>query len=283
MKKTIVSICMVIAAYGLASYSAGNFTQDVSGLGLGQSCAQTTCHVGIGTSGDNNIVKVIDASGTNIANTAASWIPGSTYTIEVSIPTTNLRAGFQCLGTTFMTDSGVGIVSNTIMPNNINIWNAPVANRVYASHTLAGCTAVIMGGNATWRYVWTAPATNVGAIKFACAVNKSNADLSTAGDSIRIGTAILQQPTSLNFALPLKLALYPNPCISSATIVVAEPNSHYDYRIVDASGKEVLKQSILATNTIAINVDQLPQGNYIVHLQSASGRAYTAQLQKRAQ
>jgi hypothetical protein len=282
IRKRAVQLSALAAVIFLCSYGAGSFTSDVSGLGLGQSCAQVGCHEGTGTFGASNLpmVKVLNSSSVDIANTGTPYTPGSTYTIEVNHPAASARMGFQCLASTFMTDSGVGTVANTIMPTLINVFNAPTKNRVYTSHTLAGATGAIAGGVATWRYIWTAPSSNVGAIKFNVAINVSNGNFGTTGDSIKIGTYILQQPTGLSTQPHLAVSAYPNPCVNSLQVDAPSANSAYTYRIVNNAGQVLQQETTFATTSINISTASLASGQYHLHVQAQDGRAYTSEFIK---
>jgi hypothetical protein len=282
MKRRFIKLAALGAVIFLCSYGSGSFTTDVSGLGLGQSCAQVGCHEGIGTIGASNLpmVKVLNSNSVDIANSAIPYTPGSTYTIEVNHPAAGARMGFQCLTSTFMTDSGVGVVNNTLMPTLINVFNAPIMNRVYTSHTLAGATGAIVGGLATWRYTWTAPSVNVGAIKFNAAINVSNGNFATTGDTIKIGTYILQQPTGIAHHSIASLNVYPNPCVQMMRIEAPQDNQQYQYRIVNATGAIVQQHTVFATSSIAVNTEALVPGQYIVLVQGQDGKAYTKEFTK---
>jgi hypothetical protein len=280
MKNILLAATFVITIISLCSYSNGSFTSDYMGFGLGSSCAQIGCHVGIGTSGAQYpIAKIVGSNGVDLATTGNSWVMGETYDVEITAPASSSRVGFQALFTTFMTDSGVGNIANTVMPANIQIWASGVKNRNYISHTTTGMTAAVSAGIASFKFKWTAPSTNVGALKFAVTLNKSNANGNANGDSILQGNYVMQAPTTSvgisHHAAVKSLEIYPNPA-TDFILLNAEVN---EYAIYNLSGV-LVKAGKLHNSEKRIAIATLASGSYYLLAKDQKGQLSRAQFSK---
>lgn len=274
MKKIFYISLLAIATLALFSNSNGNFTADYTGTtGLGQSCAQVGCHEGIGTMGvDTNkiLVRVLDANNIDVN----SYTLNQQYTVEIKFKLHGAtKVGFQCTSLFGFSSNKAGVVSNTLMPANIQVYTDG-SGREYLSHTSTGGGAAVMSnGYAIWRYRWTAPSTSPQAIFFNVAVNRSNNDNTLNGDSIFVSTMkVLQLPTSTSsYSKNDQISLYPNPANTSLSIQT-DLNKIESYSIFDLQGRKVIPQTKMSTNTI--NISNLNKGNYILELKSGES-SYT--------
>jgi Secretion system C-terminal sorting domain len=281
MKNTLLTFGFLAAIIGLCSYSNGSFTSDYMGFGIGQSCAQIGCHEGIGTSGAQYpIAKIVGSNGVNLVSTGGSYIMGETYDIEITAPASSARVGFQALISTFFADSGVGTISNTVMPANIQLWSSGIKNRQYLTHTFTGMTAAVSGGVASFKFKWTAPFTNVGAVKLAVTLNKSNGNSTKTGDSILQGNYPMQSPTAtVGITNPHNkinaLQIYPNP----ATDVLQINVSAAKYGIYTVAGS-LVKFGALQAGEKSIDVQGLSAGQYVLMAVDAEGKVLMGRFEK---
>ncbi len=251
----------------LCSYSAGNFTQDFTGnSGLpsgGQSCGGSYCHQGISGADTNRLnVSVIDGAG----NSMSTYNPGSTYTIEVRLRTyaTN-KAGFQSVAAKFAGNTGIGTTANSIMPAATQLWTNTSSNATYVSHTATGNTTAISNGYATWQYLWTAPATNSGAIMFCTAGNVTNGNTQSTGDTCFNSVTILQAPTSISQTnFNKNITVFPNPATNVLHVNCTNNFIPTNYTIIDISSKSIQDGSYTST----INISTLPKGLYGIMLRN---------------
>jgi Secretion system C-terminal sorting domain len=261
-----------------------SFTKDVTGnSGLpsgGISCGNSYCHGGIaGADATRLNIQVLDANG----NAMSTYVPGSVYTVRIKAHTYNsTRAGFQCVASNFFGTTGAGTVVNNIMPANINVatYAAPALSTAeYVTHTVAGTTAVnvFANGYTTWEYNWTAPATNIGAINFACAVNITNNSSTPQGDSAFNGVLTLQAPTGTTSLKNIitTLQCYPNPCTTNITIASTQ-NFEINTKIAIVNTAGIIVKSFVVpniSNSINVDVANIPVGLYSVILGNATQQA----------
>lgn len=129
----------------------------------GKNC--TACHLGTSEAKTNIITSDIPANG---------YVPGSTYTITVTLNNTGTtRFGFQ-----LSPQNNAGAMLGTWGPNTTE---TQVIASKYATHKLIGTNGTDMK---TWNLQWTAPAAGTGDVTFYGAFNISNADNNTTGDKI---------------------------------------------------------------------------------------------------
>jgi Secretion system C-terminal sorting domain len=281
MKNTFLTCGFLAAIISLCSYSNGSFTADYMGFGAGPGCAQTGCHTGAGTSGSQyQIAKIIGSNGIDLASAGGSYIMGETYDVEITAPASSARVGFQAMFSTFFPDSGVGTLGNTVMPANIQIWNSGVKNKQYLTHTFTGMTAAVSGGVASFKFKWTAPFTNVGSIKFEVALNKSNGNGTSTGDSILQGSYSLQAPTTTVGILETHLKtnaleIYP----TLATDFIQINVSARKYAIFSTTGA-LMNANNMASNQKEINVHGLSAGQYILMIEDAHGKKLVGRFSK---
>jgi len=270
MKRIFISLSLITFSIFLLSYSSGIFVADYTGsTGLGQGCAQVGCHEGIGTMGVDTpklSVRVLDAAN----NDVNSYTLNQQYTVEVKFRLDGaVKVGFQCVSL-FFSSGKAGTVSNILMPANLQIYTDG-SGREYVSHTAAGSgNAVMSGGYAIWKYKWTAPSTAPQAIFFHVAVNRTNNDMASTGDSILISTnKVLQLPTAYtHFDAAGEIQIFPNPCYNQLHVDASYLNIR-TMRVVDLQGRIWLK---INSGQDHLDVSNLPKGNYILQIESGSGQ-----------
>jgi hypothetical protein len=134
----------------------------------------TACHSGSAQSGAGiNTVLVTDGSGA-----VTDYVPGTTYTVAVALSNGgSSKNGFEIVA---LTPSNTQAGTITAIPGS----GAQVINgsggKKYVTHTAAGNT------QSAWAFQWTAPATNVGNVRFYLATNQTNSSGTESGDIIRL-------------------------------------------------------------------------------------------------
>ena len=136
-------------------------------------CAE--CHLPEGTS-----------SGTFTVSAPQNYLPGQTYQITVrhtSPDQTRQRWGFEL---TALDDGDAK--AGSLQTNNDGLTQLrgnedPFPARQYIEHTAAGTFAGQHDG-ASWSFLWTAPAQNVGPVTFYAAGNQANGNANSDGDFI---------------------------------------------------------------------------------------------------
>lgn len=134
----------------------------------------------------------------------ALYTPGQTYTLLIELQDPNAaRWGFEI---TALDENLNG--AGSFSPINGEVQVSSSGGVQYAKQTSAG-TAPGQTFEKSWQVEWTAPATNVGPVRFYAAGNAANANSSSSGDSIyttAVATAaspnedvsITLQPESIN-------------------------------------------------------------------------------------
>jgi hypothetical protein len=278
MKKiNLLSTLMVLSTVALlvSSYSNGTYIADYTGsTGLGQSCAQTGCHTGGGTSGVDTsrlIVKVIDPSGVDVD----AYTLNQNYTVEVKFRLDGCtKAGFQVLPNFFFTTAKAGVVTNNIQPTKIQIFTDG-SNREYVSQTTAGNNFVAGTLYTSWKFKWTAPAVVGNAISFNCIVNKTNGNQMSSGDSCFTSIKVLQVPQIstgvFNADFNTGITIFPNPTSNILNIESAMLNNA-QVSVVDVFGKIYLKQTVTSASN-KINTSALANGTYFLMIEKHGMKA----------
>jgi len=267
MKKTFTLFFLLGSLSALMlSNSNGVFTLDYTGSANSstQHCANAGCHAN-GFSGDGTI-QIDVLSGTT---PVWSYTPGATYTIQIKRPTTAQKVGMQSGIFLWASSTPTGTILNNLMPNNLQLNTT--TNGTMISHTTFGSTAANVGGISTWRYSWTAPASNVGAIDVYAVMNITNFDNTSNGDSIVRNIFTLQQPNGINEwnTLGTQITAYPNPVGNLLSLQSEKPlTGHANVRLYSLTGSKVYESlGIADLNTFRADVSSLPASVYVCVIQ----------------
>jgi hypothetical protein len=130
----------------------------------------------------------INAAGGSVAldGVPASFVPGETYPISVTIRRDGLRRGGFEIGARFATGRLKGKQAGTWTPTDARVQLIPGAvdkALSFVQHNLIGSRAPAAGSN-TWTIQWTAPNQADAPVQFNVAANASNNDDSPLGDYI---------------------------------------------------------------------------------------------------
>lgn len=165
---------MNLSETNVHAFSSGPPASRTGAPAFGAVPAELTCSTSGCHSGANNLN---DGQATFKITTPASYVPGQTYTLTVSLKrgTSMPTAGFQL---TALDSAGASI--GTLADVNSSITTMATGavggvNRSYIHHqTSAYPTAVAGSGQADWQVKWTAPATRMGKVTFYAAGNAAN-------------------------------------------------------------------------------------------------------------
>lgn len=154
----------------------------VSGV-LGPTCNQSGCHEG--NSVNNGGVLI------SIGGLPASWTPGQTYSLSVTISRVNganAVYGFQfsAVNNTSLVQAGTLLTES---PNPSITKIVSIGGRQFAEHSLPRVSG-------TFTFRWTAPASaSFGPVRFNVAGNAANGDFNNTGDFIYTTSAVVN-PTA---------------------------------------------------------------------------------------
>lgn len=146
-----------------------------------QSC--TACHR------DNTLNS---AGGTLSITAPAQYQPGTTYPITVRLErSSQSRWGFQAAVRVVASSQQAGALATADGTTRIQTASGIQYISQSATGTQQGATS------GTWTFNWTAPATNVGAVRFSLAGNAANNTGTNAGDFIYTTTATINAAAAL--------------------------------------------------------------------------------------
>ena len=134
----------------------------------------TQCHSGTVQSGTgiNNVTMIDNAT----QSTVTQYNPGSTYTITITTAAAT-KKGFQLSPRILSNDTQAGTSAGVSGSTTASSFGG----NQYINHTSASNTS-----QTGWAFTWTAPATDVGDVRFYLATNISNNNGSSNGDIIRL-------------------------------------------------------------------------------------------------
>ncbi len=156
----------------------------IGGIPVELTCNSTGCHSGNAVNDGMATFQILDAP--------ASYTPGQTYTIRVSLSrASRSRYGFQLVALD-QNGGNVGtLATNDTSTQLIAADPGSWVGRNYIMHTTAG-SATSAPNQRIWTIRWTAPATRGGKITLYAAGNAANDDRSTAGDFIYTTSAVIR-------------------------------------------------------------------------------------------
>ena len=165
----------------ISTYTKTEFhNKNSGGAGAGRTGAPgeqtcTACHSGTAQDGSNvNLITLLQG-----ATPVNSYVPGSTYTVALSMSTAATKKGFQA---TVLDETG-NMAGNFTAGLNTQVNGT---TRKYANHTSTSNTS----STSLWGWTWVAPASNVGDVTFYVATNEANNNGNNNGDVIYLSQHI---------------------------------------------------------------------------------------------
>ncbi len=226
------------------------------------SCAQHGCHSSFSAFNSLHVTVTIGTSlGNQVPLTGFQYLAGTQYIITFTALGGSAKPGFEMSALTY-TNANAGTFAVT---NQANTSLSTASNIKYIGHKNASSVN-------TWNFNWTAPSTNVGNITFYSALNRSNNDNASGGDSIFLQqfaitpvpfsvsagntvticptTSTQLQATPTNNPGAVTYVWSPTAGLSCNTCAnpVATPSSSTTYTVTATSSGQT------ATNTVTVNL-----------------------------
>jgi len=285
MKKNTLIIVLFIASLGLISFSVIDHDPIHSNMKSGggptdntNAPTEKTCSGPEGTSACHS-GGIPDNSGPAtcaiISSGGIMYVPGQTYTITPTIThATRIRFGFQCTARRL---SNNNVAGNIIVSDATNTWLHPAtfANCTscqYICHTLSGSSFPTTTGQ--WSFIWTAPATNIGNVRFyACFGAANNNNTNDSGDETYYTTLTLTPSmTGINeLEFLYDISISPNPS-TGEFFVKTEITDSKEFSVFNVQGK-LVEQFSSSAEINKIDLKNQPKGLYFVKITSGEKTA----------
>lgn len=202
MKKTYILSLSAVVLFGALSFNRSGdyriekfFAKNGHKLSGGGSAAGktgapgegncTSCHLGTVQSGaTENVLTVLSG-----ATPVTSYTPGQTYSVTLVMSSQPAKKGFQATAL-----DPTNAMAGTFAAGTNTSVNGSI--KKYANHTSTSNTNAVTA----WIWSWTAPATNVGNVKFYVASNKANDNNDDGtGDVIYTSQHTITAPAGMGF------------------------------------------------------------------------------------
>ncbi|MBK9463012.1 MAG: T9SS type A sorting domain-containing protein [Sphingobacteriales bacterium] len=249
----------------------------------------------------SNIVNAICNTGgsmkVNASGAAAPYTPlwsngATTATIN------NLNAATYIVtvtASTGCTTTAAATISNLLLgtPTGLNTTNITATTATFNWNAVAGAANYTIFGRKVGTTIWVSIGPIIGTSKnissqlVACKnyewlVQANCADGVTSGGYSAISTfstAGCKTDEDLDTNAPTQIfSLLPNPANSWITLnYIAQTNSSINIKLFDVVGKEMLRQTTAVSegdNSIDININQLPQGYYVVEVNDGTTKLH---------
>ena len=196
-----------------------------------QTC--TACHMGTTQDGSNiNLITLLQG-----ATPVTSYVPGSTYTVALSMSTAAAKKGFQAT----VLDASGNMAGNFTAGLNTQVNGTA---RKYANHTSSSNTSA----TTLWGWTWQAPATSVGDVIFYVATNETNNNGNDNGDVIYLSQHIFSaqsgagiEESELNNNFKAGYSSSQNSVLISCNTLVS---GNMSMNLFDLNGKLIYSQSL---------------------------------------
>ena len=219
----------------------------------------TQCHSGTVQSGSGfNTVTL-----TNGGSAVTEYEANTTYEVQVSMATNNLKNGFEIVALNpNNTVAGTWTITNSTHTKTITS-----GGKQRVTHKLAGTDLT------SWTFNWTSPATNVGTVTFYLATNQTNSSSSDAGDVIRTSqhpfgsqVGIVEETSKVETQIGYQAAtnslnIHLNSKVDGSVFV----------NVVDLNGKSVFTENLgnvsSGESSLSLRLDsELKSGIYMVNV-----------------
>ncbi len=224
----------------------------------------TGCHTSFPVNSGPGSISI---SSPNLTNW--QYVPGQVYQIDVTVAQSGVGLfgfGFEALRTSNNTNGGTLSITNSTQ-TSLKSASVSGSSRTNVVHKLNGG---LSANTHTFSFNWTAPATNIGNIRFWTAGNAANNNNDSINDYI-YKTSQLVTPLSVGLnenSQASDLQTYPNPAKEQFTVSGLKEAELVSYQMIDMQGKVVLsKQEVVLNNSLVINLaEELQDGIYIFSL-----------------
>lgn len=163
-----------------APLNSGGPSGGQSGAPGEQNC--TSCHNGTTQDGTNENQLIIN---NDIGFGVTQYVPGSTYTVNLSMASNPAKKGFQVTAL----NAANQMAGNFVAGSNTQLKTANIGGgqRKYATHKSSSNTSATQ----VWNWTWEAPSTDQGAVTFYVATNKANNNNNDNGDLIYLSQHVI--------------------------------------------------------------------------------------------
>jgi Secretion system C-terminal sorting domain/Reeler domain len=213
----------------------------------------------------------ITISSPNLTNW--QYVPGQVYQINVTVSQTGVGLfgfGFEALKTSNNQNGGTLSITNAAQ-TTLKAATISGSSRTNVVHKLNGG---LSADTHTFTFNWTAPATNVGNIRFYTAGNAANNNNDSLNDYVyKTSQLVTPFPVGLTTIKSDKnIRIFPNPANEQFTIEGLSSNAKGSYQLFDAKGNLVLQDNINTEKAVTSQLVKLPEalksGVYILKLNS---------------
>jgi hypothetical protein len=183
LQVAIVVLFASIIAYASADGPEWGYTNAPNDFG---NC--TACH-------DKHLVDTGTGS-VRISGLPVVYQPGQTYTFTVTTAQTNrIRFGFQLTALDKLNKRAGTLAS--VDGNTQVLDQTGVGGRQYIEHSTQGTLSAVLGSR-TWQVRWTAPATDIGTVRFYVAGNATNnSGIQDDDDWVYTTSVLVDSPTTV--------------------------------------------------------------------------------------
>ena len=242
-----------------------------SGAGSAQNADRTGSPIASGNCGNchnggnfNSSVAVELLDGEEVVTT---YQPGQLYTFKVTVSASNNPAGygFQAVALQGTDNLNAGTFGDAPSGTKVSM----VDDRNYFEHSERSTAN-------SWSIPWTAPEAGTGDVSIYAAGNAVNGAAGSGGDTpttLATPLVLTEASTSASYALQtldLEMKVFPNPVTDILNLELnSTEQGNFQLQLFNTTGQLMLSKSIevnMGNNTERMNVGNLPQGHYFLHL-----------------
>ncbi len=265
---TLLAIADVMSPSGYAGKTSSPGENDCTG-----------CHTQFAVNSGMGTVTITSPNLTNW-----EYVLGQTYQIDVTVSQLSMPLfgfGFEALKTSDNKNGGaLGIIAGNLETQlkAVTVSGSSRTNVVHKNN--AGLT----NDTHTFSFKWTAPATNLGNIKFYAAGNATDDQGDSLGDYVYTTSQLVVPFTTgiSEVSATGAISVYPNPAHDVLNINVGTSSSYYNFELMDVSGKLILtdnRKSIVASTPVTIQLpNDLGNGVYFLKAIDENNKSVTTKI-----
>ncbi len=180
---------------------------------------------------------------------AQGYTPGQAYELTLSVSSNSSKHGFQMTAENNQNQKTGSFQS-------MDAYTQTLSNNQYIEHTSSGTTQT------SWTFRWQAPATSQGPVTFYAAVNATNANNSTSGDTpVTYQLTIQENTTKVEETTLPGISFYPNPVTDILYLKNKTNQTLRKLQITDLSGKVVTEYE---NPDFPLHLSGLQNGMYLI-------------------
>ncbi len=229
----------------------------------------TGCHTSFAVNTGGGSITITSPNLTNW-----QYVPGNTYQIDVTVSKTGVGLfgfGFEALRTSNFSNGGTLSITNA---TETQIKTAVIAGtpRTNVVHKENGGLTI---DSHTFSFNWTAPATNIGNIRFYTAGNATDNNNDSLGDYVyKTNQLVTPFVTGLSeITTDENISVFPNPADDTFELQGLTFDANDVIEMIDAKGCSIQKTIIAnAISKPKFSTSQLKNGVYILLLTSSNGK-----------